>query len=58
MKTAILGRPIITLPIPHPEVRYIKFTPAERIIYRIVSKPIVLIKYLLIYDASRLYISY
>jgi hypothetical protein len=56
MKTAILGRPIITLPTPHPEIRYIRFTPAERIIYRIVSKPTLLIKYLKIYDGSRLYI--
>jgi hypothetical protein len=37
MKTTILNRAIITLPTPHPEVRYVDFSEEERIIYRIVS---------------------
>jgi hypothetical protein len=39
MKTTIMGRPIITLPKPHPVVKYINFSPEEQIIYRIVSHP-------------------
>ncbi|TAQ90570.1 hypothetical protein B7494_g1097 [Chlorociboria aeruginascens] len=35
MKTTILNRPIITLPPPHPEVRFIDFSAEEKIIYRI-----------------------
>jgi hypothetical protein len=38
MKTSILNRPIITLPKPHPEVRYVDFSPQEEILYRIVSQ--------------------
>lgn len=37
MKTTILNRAIITLPPPHPEIRYVQFSAEERIIYRIVS---------------------
>lgn len=40
MKTTILGRAILTLPTPHPEMRYIDFSPEEKIIYRIVSDQI------------------
>jgi hypothetical protein len=36
MKTTILNRPIITLPRPHPTVKYIDFSAEEKIIYRIV----------------------
>ena len=36
MKTSILNRPIITLPKPHPEVRYANFSPQEKLIYKIV----------------------
>ncbi|KAG0646207.1 DNA repair rad5 [Hyphodiscus hymeniophilus] len=35
MKTTILNRPIIILPKPHPEIRYLQFSSEERIIYRI-----------------------
>ncbi|TVY51440.1 Helicase-like transcription factor CHR28 [Lachnellula cervina] len=35
MKTTIMNRPIITLPKPHPIVRYVDFSPEEQIIYRI-----------------------
>ena len=35
MSTTILNRPIITLPTPHLTIRYIDFSPEERIIYRI-----------------------
>jgi hypothetical protein len=37
MKTSILNRPIITLPKPHPEIKYVQFSDEEKIIYRIVS---------------------
>ena len=37
MKTSILNRPIITLPKPHPHIRYADFSPQEELIYRIVS---------------------
>lgn len=35
MGTTVLGRPIITLPTPHPKLEYVNFSPAEKIIYRI-----------------------
>ena len=35
--TTILGRPVVTLPTPHPEIRYVQFSDEERIVYRIVS---------------------
>jgi hypothetical protein len=37
MKTTILNRAIITLPEPHPSIRFVQFSEEERIIYRIVS---------------------
>jgi len=37
MKTSILNRPIITLPKPHPQIRYVDFSPQEALFYRIVS---------------------
>jgi len=37
MKTSILNRPIITLPKPHPNIKYVHFSSEETIIYRIVS---------------------
>lgn len=37
MKTTIMNRAIITLPPPHPEIRFLQFSAEERIIYRIVS---------------------
>ena len=37
MKTTILNRPIINLPPPHPEIRYIQFSAEELVIYRIVG---------------------
>jgi hypothetical protein len=40
MKTSILNRPIITLPTPHPEIRFVDFSAEERTIYRIVSPPL------------------
>lgn len=35
MKTTILNRPIITLPMPHPEILSVQFSPEETVIYRI-----------------------
>jgi hypothetical protein len=35
MSSTILGRPIITLPKPHPTIEFVEFSPAEKIIYRI-----------------------
>ena len=35
MNSSILGRPIITLPTPHPSIEQVEFSPAEKIIYRI-----------------------
>ena len=35
MSTTILGRPIITLPDPHPSIRFIDFSAQEKVIYRI-----------------------
>ena len=35
MNTSILGRPIISLPKPHSEIRMLDFSPMEKIIYRI-----------------------
>jgi hypothetical protein len=43
MKTTILNRAIITLPTPHPEIQYVEFSTAERIIYRIVSASLALL---------------
>lgn len=37
MRTMLLGRPVVSLPDPHPEVLWIKFSREERIIYDIVS---------------------
>jgi hypothetical protein len=38
MRTAILNRPILNLPKPHPTIRYTRFSPQEKIIYRITEQ--------------------